>query len=181
MRQVYPRYSSVIMEDNTAQRSLRSLVFSGRLSTKLPLHIIPKAMHTAQLFLGHKIATNIPCVPFGMAALVHRTESPEHVRQFNPKDGDVCYVHIDPNINVWYKGTVLRKVIGVPDSYVIDVDGHQYRRNKRDLTLVSPSTSHQDDQEQPMRATVRPTLHLRQTLKFPRLPVQATEQKDFIL
>ena len=30
----------------------------------------------AELFLGHKIATNIPCVPFGMAALVHRTESP---------------------------------------------------------------------------------------------------------
>ena len=29
----------------------------------------------AGLFLGHKIATNIPCVPFGMAALVHHTES----------------------------------------------------------------------------------------------------------
>ena len=94
-------------------------------------------------------------------------------------------------MNVWHKGTVLRKVIGVPDSYVIDVDG-QYRWNKRDLTLVPPSTgneesdesdgdSHQDDQEQPMRAAVRPTLHLRQTLKFPRLPVQATEQKDFKL
>ena len=53
---------------------------------------------------------------------------------------------------------MIRKVIGVPDSYVIDVDGHHYRRNKRDLTLVPPSTnmaeseesdgdSHQDDQE----------------------------------
>ena len=95
-------------------------------------------------------------------------------------------------MNVWHKGTVLRKVIGVPDSYVIDMDGHQYHQNKRHLTLVPSNTgneesdksdgdSHQDDWEQPMRAAVRPTLHPRQTLKFPRLPVQATEQKDFKL
>ena len=32
-----------------------------------------------KLFLGHKIATNIPCVPFGMAALVHCIGIPEHV------------------------------------------------------------------------------------------------------
>ena len=87
---------------------------------------------------------------------------------------------------------MLRKVIGVPDSYVIDEDGHHYHQNKRDLTLVPPSTgnkeseerdsdSHQDDQEQPMRAAVRPTLCPRQTLKFPRLPVQATQQKNFKL
>ena len=77
-------------------------------------------------------------------------------------------------------------------SYVIDVDGHHYHQNKRDLTLVPPSTgnkesdecdgdTHLDDREQPMRAVVRPTLHPRQTLKFPRLPVQATQQKDFKL
>ena len=62
----------------------------------------------------------------------------------------------------------------------------------RDLTLVPPSTrneesdksdgdSHQDNEEQLMRAAVRPTLHPRQTLKFSTLPVQATEQKDFKL
>ena len=105
-----------------------------------------------------------------MAALVHYTESPVRVRQFNPNDGDTCYICIDPNVNSWQKGTVIRKVIGVPDSYVVDVDGNHYQRNKRDLTLVPPSTStaeseesdsdsHQDDQEQPMRAIVRPTLH----------------------
>ena len=91
----------------------------------------------------------------------------------------MCYIHIDPNVNVWHKGTVLRKVIGVPDSYVIDMDGHHYRLSKRDLTLVPPSTgneesdesdgdSHQDDQEQPMRTVVRPTLCPKQTLKVPR-------------
>ena len=85
-----------------------------------------------------------------------------------------------------------REQYSVPDSYVIVMDGHHYHQNKRDLNLVPPSTgneesdesdgdSHQDDREQPMRAVVRPTLHPGQTLKFPRLPVQATQQKDFKL
>ena len=102
----------------------------------------------------------------------------------------MCYIRIDPHINVWHKETVLRK--GVPDSNLIDVDGHQYHQNKRDLTLVPLNTrneesdesdghGHQDNREQPMRTAVRPTLHPRQTLKFPRLPVQVTEQKDFKL
>ena len=43
----------------------------------------------------------------------------------------MCYIRIDPNVHVWHKETVLRKVIGVPDSYVIDVDGHHYCQNKR--------------------------------------------------
>ena len=104
----------------------------------------------------------------------------------------MCYICIDSNVNVWHKGTVLRKVIGVPNSYVIEVDGHHYRWNKRDLTLVPPSTRNEEsdesdgdschnDWEQSMRAVVRPTLCLRQTPKFPRLPVQATQQKDFKL
>ena len=86
----------------------------------------------------------------------------------------------------------IREQCSVPDLYVIDVDGHHYHWNKRDLTLVPPSTgkeesdesdgdSHHDDWEQPMSAVMRPTLHPRQTLKFPRLPVQVTKQKDFKL
>ena len=65
-------------------------------------------------------------------------------------------------------------------------------KKQRDLTLVPPkagnieseesdSDSQHDDQGQPMRAIVRPTLCPRQTLKFPRLPIQATQQKDFKL
>ena len=87
---------------------------------------------------------------------------------------------------------MVRKVIGVPDSYVIDVDGHKYWRNKRDLTLDLPkannveseesdSDSHHNDQNHPMKDIVRPTLHPRPTIKFPRLPVQGTRHKDFQL
>ena len=41
---------------------------------------------SAKLFLDSKIATNIPCVPFGMAALVHHAESPVCVQQFHPNE-----------------------------------------------------------------------------------------------
>ena len=41
--------------------------------------VLSSTKSPAKLFLGHKIATNIPCIPFGMAALVHCTESPVHV------------------------------------------------------------------------------------------------------
>ena len=40
-------------------------------------------------------------------------------------------------------------------------------------------TSHHDDHDVPMATGVMPTLHPRPQLKFPKLPVQATQQKDF--
>ena len=159
--------------------------------------LYPNAKSPAELFLGHKIATNIPYVPFGTAALMHR---PKHVDdhdhgniyRFEQNDGDYCYVRINPNENVWEKGLVIRKVIGVPDLYVVEVDGHRYCRNKLNLTLVPPSDNSDDDNESegeghqtnhevPMARAVMATLRPRPQMKFPRLPVQATQQKDFEL
>ena len=78
-------------------------------------------------------------------------------------------------------------MIGIPDSYVVEVEGHRYHSNKCDSTL-SPqynnngqSDSHSDDHDVPMATGVMPTLHPRPQLKFPKLPVQATQQKDFDL
>ena len=73
---------------------------------------------------------------------------------------------------------------GVPDSYVVEVDGRRYHHNKQDLTLRPPdkdgeSDSHPDTHSVPMATGVMPTLHPRTQLKFPKLPVQATEQRDF--
>ena len=68
---------------------------------------------------------------------------------------------------------------------MVEVDGCSYCQNKRDLTLRPPnkneSDSHHTDQDVPMTGTVMPTLHPRPQLKFPKLPVQATQQKDFSL
>ena len=113
----------------------------------------------------------------------------DKVCRFEPDDGDFCYVRINPNKNVWEKGLVIRKVIGVPDPYVLEVEGHRYCHDKYDLTLVPPSDdnnesesdSHQTDHIVPMARTVMPTLCPRPQLKFPTLPVQATQQKDLNL
>ena len=158
--------------------------------------LYPNAKSPAELFLGRKIATNIPYIPFGTAALMHHLRNlndHDNVCRFEPNDGDSCCQRINPNDNVWEKGLVIRKVIGVPDSYVVEVDGRRYHRNKHDLTLSPPGASnnndddesesdnHQADHNVPMARTVMPTLHPRPQLKFSKLPVQARQQKDFNL
>ena len=55
-----------------------------------PLLYSNNAKSPAELFLGHKIATNIPYIPFGTAALTQcsRTDDHNHEHRFNPNDGD---------------------------------------------------------------------------------------------
>ena len=110
----------------------------------------------------------------------------DKVCRFEPADGDFCYVRINPNENVWEKGLVIRKVICVPDSYVVEVDGHRNHRNKCDLTLVPPSDDngdksesddHQSDHDVPMARALMPTLHPRPHLKFPKLPYRLHKRK----
>ena len=65
--------------------------------------------------------------------------------------------------------------------------GCRYCHNKHDLTLSPPdnnndeSDSHPDNNDVPMATGVMPTLCSRPQLKFPKLLVQATQQKDFNL
>ena len=97
--------------------------------------LYPNAKSPAELFLGGKIAANIPYIPFGTAALMHHSRSDDHDQEcrFGPNDGDSCYLRMNPNENVWEKGLVIRKVIGVPDLHVVEVDGCRYCHNKCDL------------------------------------------------
>ena len=147
------------------------------------------AKSPAELFLRCKIATNIPYISFGTVALMQHLSNNDHYheRRFNPNDGDPCYVRVNPSENVWEKGLVVRKVIGVPDSYVVEVDGSRCHRNKHDFTRSPPddnndkSDNHHADQDVPMATGVMPTLCPRPQLEFPKLPVQATQQKDFNL
>ena len=130
--------------------------------------LYPNAKSPAELFLGCKIATNIPYIPFGTAALMQcsrNVDDHDHGKacRFEPDDGDFCYVRVNPNENVWEKGLIIRKVIGVPDSYVVEVDSYRYHGNKCNLTLVPPgddnddeseSDSHQTDHDVPMARAV---------------------------
>ena len=154
-----------------------------------PLLYSNNAKSPAEMFLGQKIATNIPYILFGTAALMQcpRNSDHDHECRFEPNEGDVCYARLNPVENVSEKGFVVRKVIGVPDSYVVEVDGHRYHHNKHDLTLSPPddsndkSDSHPDDHDVAMATGVMPALRPRPQLKFPKLPAQATQQKDFNL
>ena len=70
-------------------------------------------------------------------------------------------------------------MVGVPDSYVVEVDGGRYHHNKCDLTLSPPGDNNDEsdndhaDHDVPMATAVMPTLHPRPQLKFPKLSVQA--------
>ena len=111
-----------------------------------------------------------------------KSDDHDHELRFDPQEGDFCYARLNPMENVWEKGFIVRKVIGVPDSYVVEVDRHRYHHNKCDLTLRHPDKdgdSHSDDHDVPMATGVMPTLCPRPQLQFPKLPVQATQQKDF--
>ena len=76
--------------------------------------LYPNAKYPAELFLGCKIATNIPYIPFGTAALMQHlrnVDDHDNVHRFDPNDGDSCHLRINPNENVWEKGLVVRKVV----------------------------------------------------------------------
>ena len=73
--------------------------------------LYPNAKSPAEMFLGRRIATNIPYIPFGTAALIQRSDDHDQVHTFDPQEGDSCWARLDPTENVWNKGLVIRKVI----------------------------------------------------------------------
>ena len=122
-----------------------------------PLLYSDNTKSPAELFLGCKLATNIPYIPFGTTAIMQHPDhnDHDHEQRFEPQDGDFCYARLNPMENKWEKGFIVRKVIVVPDSYVVDVDGQRYQRNKCDITLDEPGEtsegdSHSNSNDEPM-------------------------------
>ena len=102
---------------------------------------------------------------------------------FEPNDN--VWVHLSPLENIWKQGIVIHNVVGVPDSFVIEINGQQYRQNKHDLTF-SPPRGEGDDgvvdaEEQDGTKNRTDRLRPRPTLKFPKLPMQAMLHSDFNL
>ena len=86
--------------------------------------LYPNTKSPAELFLGRKIATNIPYIPFGTAALMQCLRSDDHDQKcrFNPNDGDSCYVRINPNENVWEKGLVVSDKVWMYEEIMMNND-----------------------------------------------------------
>ena len=67
------------------------------------------------------------------------------------------WVCLSPIGNTWKQGIIIRSVVGVPDPFVMEINGQQYRRNKCDITFSPPkgddgafggATGNQHDEEQ---------------------------------
>ena len=56
----------------------------------------------------------------------------------NFKPNDNVWVCLSPLKNVWKHGVIIHNVVGVPDSFIIKINGQQYRQNKCDLTFIPP-------------------------------------------
>ena len=105
----YPKGNSYAEKAVEIVKEICSNFLLGLLVHRSTPLLYNNAKSPAELFLGCKIATNIPYIPFGTAALMqHLRDDHDHVHRFDPNDGDSCYVRINPNENVWEKGLVVR-------------------------------------------------------------------------
>ena len=76
-----------------------------------PLLYSSTAKLPAEMFLGPKVATNIPYIRFGTAALMQHlknNDDHDHVRNFDPQNGDFCWARLNPTENIWNKGFIVR-------------------------------------------------------------------------
>ena len=48
------------------------------------------------------------------------------------------WVCLSPIENTWKQGVIIRNVVGVPVSFIVEINGQQYGRNKCDITFSSP-------------------------------------------
>ena len=105
----------------------------------------------------------------------------------NFEPGDNVWVCLSPIENSWKQGVITCDVVGVPDSFIVEInDGQQYQRNKCDITFSPPrgddgdvgsATGNQPAEEQEENRTDRS--RPRPALKFSKLPMQATLHSDF--
>ena len=47
-------------------------------------------------------------------------------------------MRLSPIENIWKQGVIMCNVVGVPDSFVIEINGQQYRQNKHYITFSPP-------------------------------------------
>ena len=115
-------------------------------------------------------------------------ENSSRTRDINFEAGDNVWVCLNSTDNTWKQGMVIRQVVGIPDSFVVEVNGQQYRQNKCDITfgvLVEDdngamdvgNAQHAEEQDGTENKTDR--LRPRPVLKLPRVPTQATLHSDF--
>ena len=145
----------------------------------------------AELFFSHRLASNLPIIYNSNPELVAEQQpfdEPSRTREVNFEPGDNVWVCLSPIENTWKQGVIIRSVVGVPASFVAEINGQQYLRNKRDITFSPPkgndgvvggATGNQHAEEQVGTENKTDRLRPRPTLKFPKLPTEAMLHSDF--
>ena len=108
--------------------------------TTLLLYMKSK-LSLAELFFSHRLASNLPIIHSSNPELVAERQpkdEPSRTREVNFEPGDNVWVCLSPKENTWKQGIVIHNVVGVPDSFVVEINGQQYRRNKHDITFSLP-------------------------------------------
>ena len=131
-----------------------------------------------KLFYGRSLNTNLP-----KSVGVHKSYEERYINKEpsgrvpstrNFQISDAVWVKISEHFP-WRPGTVMKVL--PHDSYEVRVDGKVYRHNTHHLTRRYPREIDREERS-PIR---EPRKELRRRPKFamPRIPVQATMQKDF--
>ena len=56
----------------------------------------------------------------------------------NFEPGDNVWVCLSPIEDSWKQGVIIHSVVGVPDSFIVEINGQQYQQNKCDITFSPP-------------------------------------------
>ena len=107
-----------------------------------PLLYMKSKLSPAELFVGHRLASNLSVIHQSNPELVAEHQPAlkhsSRTREVNFEAGNGVWLHLSPIDITWKQDVGICSVVGVPDSFVVEINGQQYRRNKHDITFSPP-------------------------------------------
>ena len=94
-----------------------------------PLLYMKSKLSLAEMFFGHKLTSYLPIIHNSNPELVAEHQpiiEPSRTREVNFNAGDRVWVCLSPIDNTWKQGIVIYSVVGVPDSFVVEINSQQY-------------------------------------------------------
>ena len=95
-----------------------------------PLLHMKSKLSLPELFFSQRLASNLPVICNSNPELVAERQPSDDLsrtRSVNFEPGDNVWVHLRPLENVWKQSIIIHSVVGVPDSFVIEINGQQYQ------------------------------------------------------
>ena len=96
----------------------------------MPLLYMKSKLSPAELFFVRRLVSNLPVIHNSNPELVAEqqpSDTSSKTRSVNSKPNDNVWVCLSPLENVWKQGVIIHSVVGVPDPFIIEINGQQYR------------------------------------------------------